>query len=255
MKVFTSIAPVEPKDNMFLLFPISTWEFLISCVTAIGGLIALIIAVSTYLRNSKSGRESQARLVYSSIVEIRHFNAGVSFVPLAINGTSTTTGAATIVPKKLGGMLWESVVPVCQAKILVHNKSQELIGPVKVQMINVGNGKVWETFSVLLGTVEPNSSYEVEFVWENEAFPGQFGLLPTIIFRDSNSAWWRRKGSEPIEKVHEDPENSTLTPWERAIAAKRAEELGWAPSPEPKVSVQARIHRLLRKLKGKSPIP
>lgn len=255
MKNFLEILSEDRLKILFWCLPQATWEFILNIATAIGGLVALVIAVSTYLRNSKAKREAQARLVYSKIEIINTFDKDKEFLPTAPGGISTSTGAATYSSNRLGGFLWNSVIPVYQAKVLVCNKSEELIGPVKVQMVNSGNGKTWETFSIIIGTIEPNSNSEVEFVWENEVFPNRFGLQPTIIFRDSNSSWWRRMGSEPIEKVHNDPENSRPTPWEREISAKRAQAIGWGSTPEPRLPFNVKCNRFLRKMKGKPPIP
>lgn len=255
MKTLSEICNTDQLKIFIWCQPLATWEFILNIATAVGGLVALFVAVSTYLRNSRTKREAQARLVYSKIEIINTFDKDKQFLPLTHGGISTSTGAAAISNNRLGGFLWSSVLPVYQVKVIVCNKSEELIGPVKVQMINSGNGKTWNTFSILIGTIEPNTNSEVEFVWENDVFPNQYGLMSTIIFRDSNSSWWRRKGSDPIEKVHNDPENSCYTPWERELSAKRAEALGWIPSQEPRLPFRVKYNRLLRRLKGKPPIP
>jgi hypothetical protein len=122
-------------------------------------------------------------------------------------------------------------------------------------MVNVGRKQIYETFSIQAGMIEPGADHVVSFVWPNADHPGQPGLGTTVIFRDASGSWWRRHLSEPIEAVHDDPENAAYTPTERAGWAENARAMGLEPTPEPKLPWRVRWHRFVRARRGKSPIP
>jgi hypothetical protein len=67
--------------------------------------------------------------------------------------------------------------------------------------------------------------------------------------------WWRRRLAEPIEAVHNDPENAAPLPAERAQYEANARAHGIVPSPEPKVPLRARLHRFWRKRRGQTSVP
>jgi hypothetical protein len=234
------------------------WDALRNWLATIGGLAALFIAANTYRRNIKFKREEQARLVYSRLTHVEFHDPGTEF-PMLPNEAKigTMSSGTTIVmpsdPNEKAHNL--ALVPVIQVTAIVHNGSKELIGPVKVQMVNAGLDKIWDTFSIQVDAVEPESDYVVDFVWPNDVHPGQPGLATTLLFRDASGQWWRRHKAEPIERVHDDPENTRYTPTERAQWAAVAAAMGLEPSQEPQPPRRVRWHRYWRKRAGKTPVP
>jgi len=103
--------------------------------------------------------------------------------------------------------------------------------------------------------IDPDSDFVVEFVFPNPDHPKQPSIGTTVIFRDAVGAWWRRHLAEPIEFVHDDPENSSPTPTEREDYATNARAMGIEPSPTPVITMRVRWHQARRKSQGKSPIP
>jgi hypothetical protein len=239
------------------------WDSWRNWLATIGGLIALSIAALTYRRNVRLKREEQARLVYSKMIDVSHHDQGATFSMLP-NGASQGNGSPFmgIIPnpdpsdphKSLGVAL----APLIQATVIIHNGSKELIGPARVQMVNGGNGKVWDQFSISVGAIDPETDYVVDFTWLNEFHPGQPSLATTVIFRDASGQWWRRHRAEPIERVHNDPENVGMTPPERKAFRAYQESIGIEKAnlvPEPRPSLRVRWHRYWRTRRGKSPIP
>lgn len=237
-------------------------------VAAIGTSLAFIVAAVSYARSVKVRREEQARLVYSKVIDVKHYKAGTELELLPngakrgalIGGGRTWTFAVPSSPdEKLRDV---ALAPVIQLTAVVHNGSKELIGPAKVQVVNIGRNNMgrkttYDTFSVIVDVVDPESDYVVAFSWPNvDHAAGEPSLGTTLLFRDASGQWWRRHRAEPIEAVHDDPENAAGTPAERAgWAANVRAILGREPSPEPKVPLRARWHRFWRKRRGKSPIP
>lgn len=215
---------------------------------------AFAVAARSYSRNVKQRKEEQARLVYSKVLMQRHFGGGETFDPLPDESKIGIRGGGSII------MFNETrkevaVEPIIQLTVAVHNGSKELIGPAKLQVINKGRGQRYEDFAALIGVIDPESEYVVNFIWPNLDHPGQPSLDATLIFRDASGQWWRREMAEPIEAVHADPENFSPTKTELAQSADNARKMGLTPSPPSRVPVRARFHRGIRRLRGKTPIP
>lgn len=241
-------------DWFFGLLTPDQWDALRNWLATIGGIIALLIAANTYRRNVRIRREEQARLVYSRVDEVTFHEAGADFPMSDKAGVGSGSGVAISPTSTPGHGRWLAGSPAIQVIAVVHNGSKELIGPVKVQMVNGGNGSIWDTFSIQLGAVEPESDKYFEFTWLNDFHPGQPSLETTVLFRDASGQWWRRHLAEPIERVHDDPENAAHTPAERAGWARNAHAMGLEPSPEPKVPLQVRWHRY-RRQRREAPYP
>lgn len=169
--------------------------------------------------------------------------------PLAIPGRQSVRRARQCEPAH-----YLATVPVMQLTAVIHNGSKELIGPVKIQVVNTGARRVYDS-SISFGPVEPESDYRVNFTIPNDVHPGQPSLGTTLIFRDASGQWWRRHLAEPIEAVHDDPENTSPTRPERAAYARNALSMGIEPSLEPAPSMRVRWHRFWRKRRRKSAAP
>lgn len=232
---------------------------------AVGASAAFIVAALAYRGSVKLRREEQARLVYSKVMEAKCHEAGVGLEPLPhgakIGNTRGPgiTGTAFAIPSSPSDEAAREIalVPVIQLTACIRNGSKELIGPAKVQVVNRGRKTTYDTFSVIVDVVDPESDYVVNFVWPNVDHPGEPSLGTTLLFRDSSGQWWRRHLAEPIEAVHDDPENAAYTSAERATGAANLRALGIEPAPDasPKVPLRARWHRFWRKRRGKSPTP
>jgi len=234
------------------------WDALRNWVSALVGLGALMVALRTYRRSVRLRREEQARLVYSKLTAVSFHNVGETF-PVLPDGVETgyTAGGANVVPR--GDSMSEpamlAVEPAIRLTIGIHNGSKELVGPVKVQVINTGLDSAIDGVAMILGAVDPESTKQVNFVFANPVHPGQPGLAARVVFRDSSGRWWCRHMSEPIESVHDDPENAAMPKVHRDDSARRALSMGLTPSPEPKVLLGVRWHRFWRARRGKTPIP
>jgi hypothetical protein len=250
-------------DWIFGLLQPAQWDALRNWLATAGGLIALLIAANTYRRNVRVKREEQARLVYSKFIHVEHRYPGDEF-PILMNDARVGNGSPGyqhLSSRNPATGKWDlalAIAPLIQTTVIIHNGSKELIGPARVHMVNGGDLTVWDAFSIQVAEVEPESDYVVEFIWVNETHPGQPPLATTLLFRDASGQWWRRLRSEPIERVHNDPENGTLPPKERAAARRQQEAMGIPEEDrvkEPKVGARARWHRMLRRWQGKNPIP
>ena len=225
--------------------------------------LAVIVAALSYWRSVQVRREAQARLVYSQVSELGFHDAGERLDLLPDGAKIGVPGGGThfVLPSNGDDAHLLTVQPVAQLTAVIHNGSKELIGPAKLQVVRYfsrGRGKTYETyqdFAALIDVIPPESEYEVAFTFPNEAQPGQPSLSTTLLFRDASGQWWRRFRAEPIEAVHDDPENDEATPAERATYAANARAAGYSPTPELTVPLRTRWHRLMRRARGKSPIP
>lgn len=235
------------------------WDEIRNWLSAVGGLVALLIAANTYRRNVRIKREEQARLVFSKMTDIHHYDVGAQF-PILANHAQQGNGSAAVqvIQNEFGDTAHLALTPVMQATVVIHNGSKELIGPVRVQIVDAGLKIIRDDFSISVGSVDPETDLPIEFVWENNHHPGLPAVATTLIFRDASGQWWRRHRSEPIERVHADPENEGPTPVERVGIREYQKAIGlsetdWIKEPQP--SLHVRLHRLARQLRGKSRLP
>jgi len=239
-------------------FTVDHLDALRNWVGTIGGVVALTIAARTYRRNVRVRSEEQARLVYSGLTHAVHHGVGAMLEMLPNDARVGGRGGGTtiVTPTSPDEKAYElALVPVIQVTAVIHNRSKELIGPAKIQLVNSGLDRIYDTFSVNLNAVEPETDYIVDFVFPNDVHPGSPSLATTLLFRDASGQWWRRHRADPIERVHDDPENNAWTPAERAGWDSNVRAMGREPSPEPELLWRVRWHRFLRGRRGQRPIP
>jgi hypothetical protein len=246
---------MESQGSWFSHITAGSWP---DWVAAVFTSLAFMVAAVSYARSVKVHRESQARLVYSKVTETEHHLPGTSFELLAHGARigKTCPGMEIESPTAIGTKArGRAISPIMQVTAVIHNGSDELIGPTKLQIVNVGLKSVYDEFAHVLNAIEPKSEYIVNFMIHNPVHPSQPSLGSTLLFRDASGSWWRRHLAEPIEAVHNDPENAAPTPTERSIYAANAIALGGEPTPDPEVPWGARWHRFWRRRRGKSPTP
>lgn len=249
-------------DEFFGLLTPAQWETWRNWVTTIGGLVALTIAANTYRRNGNLKREEQARLVYTELTSvIEHWEGGTFPIMHDEAVVASFNGAMQFVRDSNGETTGEGLAEerLIQATIRIHNNSKEMIGPIRVQLTYIRNE--WAgTPGLNLGTVAPETNLEVVLIGNNEAPIGQFTMRPRLLFRDASGVWWNRDGTEPIKRVHNDPENPVASDImnirsgnERLIHlgnGRRSDQ-----SRAVRVPLSAHWHRLGRRLRGKPSIP
>lgn len=229
-------------------------------IAAAGTSLAFVVAAFAYRRDVKVRRQSQARLVYSKLVDYETFHVG-TIIPTLPDGAVQGCNAAGTVELVFsdnpdGTAVLRTTAPAIRVVIDVHNLSDELIGPAKIQVVDAGRNAILNDFCCLTGVIEPHSTYRCDFVFQNDRYPaGEPSLGTTVIFRDATGGWWRRHLSDLIEAVHDDPENGAFTPAQREQWAANARAFGSTPTPEPFISRRVRWHRYWRRRRGLSPIP
>lgn len=224
---------------------------------AIGTTAAFLVAALAYRQSIFLRKESQARLVYAKITHIADFAPGETVDPLPNDAQIGNGSTALLYQHDASGITTPiAVKPAIQVTLKVHNGSDELISPIKIQMVDLGSRRVLDdTCIVTNGPVEPGTDYIVAFTIENNHYPGSPSIGVKILFRDATGRWWSRYQADPVEEVHDDPENYTYTPTERKLMAANARSMGLTPSPEPKLSWPVRLQRFKRRVRGKRPIP
>lgn len=224
---------------------------------AIGTSSAFLVAGVSYRRDVKRRRESQARLVYANVLHHVDHVPGDAF-PILAHDARIGGGNAAVqyVHRGPGDSDYIALEPLSALTVAVHNGSDELIWPARVRAFELRRPP--HDFVVSAGPVEPHSEYVVELLCRNVHHPGSPSLGVTVIFRDSSGRWWKRSQWEPIERVHDDPE-SAYTREQQQQAHLTALALGLIDQlPEPKaekVPFRLRWHRLMRRMRGKDPIP
>lgn len=226
-------------------------------VAAVGTSLAFLIAAVSYFRSTRNGREAQARLVYSTFLDIKTYEAGEE-APIMLPGAKIAGGEGMVIVPSPPGVESRSkaIAPVIRAAVRVHNGSDELMGPAKIQLYDTGHKKLFDRVTMFTGPIEPHSDYVVDLSIINEIHPNQPSLGMVTIFRDSSNRWWKRHQSEAIERIHDDPNNMSDSAAERAGRERNLKMAGLPGlDPEPKPPLRVRLHRLWRQVRGKTPIP
>ncbi|SOD71668.1 hypothetical protein SAMN05892883_1157 [Jatrophihabitans sp. GAS493] len=189
------------------------------------------------------------------MTDVTFHEQGVA-LPIKTPGLIVSGTAAIVPPGTMTTLASEfTLKPAVQMTITIYNGSPELVGPVKVRVVNNGLREVLEDFAFVFASIRPTSEESVTFTFPWTQAPGQPSLGSTIVFRDSSGTWWRRHLVEPIERVHADPENGSLPKAMRDQFAANAAAMGSEPTPEPRVSWRTRLARRVRTIRGESGIP
>lgn len=223
-------------------------------IAAIGTSLAFVIAAVTYFRSTRDARAAQARLVYGKITEIRFFKTGEELPLFGASGAEIGTGEGQEFRVGRAPLATQAVIHVV---VRVHNGSNELMGPVKVQLWDIGLRKPMERVTLTLDQIEPGSDDIGEMTVINEHAPaGEPGVGLVLVYRDSSRRWWKRQEMEPIERIHEDPQTMAETADQRAQRANVAKAFGLgAIEPLPRITPAVRWHRFWRRMRGKQPVP
>lgn len=242
-------------DWFFELLLPAQWDALRNWLATIGGLVALVIALVTYSSNARVRRESQARLVYGTVDYQGAFSADTALS--AADNHAVEVGLTKVVKSVDRYSLMEQTEYVTlsdgmTARVAVHNESQELIGPVKVQLADASNGEIWDRVSARIQVIEPSSTGHASLSWSTPWLGAGSDLLVILSFRDSSGRWWQRFGTLPIESIHDDPVNTGITQHERQM--RSLDPWDWTLPPEPHLTLAVRWHRLMRKLRHKKPL-
>jgi hypothetical protein len=130
-------------------------------VAAIGTSLAFVVAAFAYRRKVKVRRESQARLVYSKLVDYETFHVGAILPMLAEGAVQSCNEPGTVEfvfsdDPDVKAVL-RTTAPAIRVVIDVHNLSDELIGPAKIQVVDAGCDAILNDFCCLTSAIEPQN--------------------------------------------------------------------------------------------------
>jgi len=181
------------------------WDAIRNWVTLVVGATAAIVALSTFIANSRTRRRAQARLVYAKSVgssmvrEESTFFIGVTQVGAIEDGMMASSGEREDV--RPGGAIGQYRAVDRTGSVThveVHNRSDELIGPVRVRIKREGVSARSNKTVAVIPILEPNSETRVYVGWTHgEKRPDH---EPVIDFRDASGQWWQRDAASPIRK-------------------------------------------------------
>jgi hypothetical protein len=187
-------------DLFFGLLTAKQWESWRGWLTTLGGLVAVIIALVTYIRNVRIKNEEQARKIYAEAGRGISAPAGEFFAAQRVLfaahpdvGRWETHGNLKQIRTK---------VDHDEFVIRVKNMSDEIIGPVLVGVLHRQHNHSDRSMSLRFSVVKPG-----EDGVERVALPALTttrGVLPTVTvtFRDSGGRWWSRTETDPIRRAN-----------------------------------------------------
>lgn len=168
-------------------------------ITALTTVAAVAVAAITYVRSVRIRRQAQARLVYAKIVKAEFVEPGHRHL-LGSSVMEWNLGAAEFDPAaKQSTFIFSRRSAIYT--VAVTNGSDELIAPVRVELLDWGQKKFLQNQRMDFGKVEPRQTVEMAIVFADSWYPNQPGLDPRVIFRDSSGRWWQRLSTEPIRGV------------------------------------------------------
>jgi hypothetical protein len=187
------------------------WETTRNWLGTAGGLIALLFAARTYVRDVKNKREEQARLVYSSL------NRTFTYAPDEVysqrtNGAQANDNSSGIHefdhwdPEDPKHAYVRATQPLLEFVTVIHNKSEELIGPVRIQIISRLDSHPLPGFSASIDVIEPDTDFVIGLTRGTESADVLPVCVGTMIdFRDGSGQWWHRRLGDPIAPLRSDP--------------------------------------------------
>ncbi len=135
--------------------------------------------------------------------------------------------------------------PVIHVTAVIHNGSEELIGPATIQLVDAGENRIWDDVSIEVETIDPKGDYVVNLVLPSESSSAIPSVESTVTFRDASGYRWRRHRSDPVERLRSAA--GKQGPGPRQQSNDIQEKL------KPQGAIQGlglRLRRLLRKWRG-----
>lgn len=213
--------------NFFDLEPGTQAEW----IGAIGTALGFAVAAGGYLWSVLRTRKAQARRVYAHIEKAELREAG------SVDQTLDTQLEAGIIvrvhPESVSDYVGSPDGPMrrylnnaIRLVVKIHNGSDEIMGPMRVELVDQAASQLFDFPTIPVGRVEPGDSVFVLLVLQDTWRPRVPKLRPRIVFRDSSGKWWHRYDSEP---VHSAP-RVIVEP--TSPAEQLARELRWKRSPD-----------------------
>lgn len=173
-------------------------------VGALGTSAAFLVAAFAYAGDVRRRRWAQARLVYVRLEYLTSHETSAT-VPILDRGVrprgTDVEGVELPTRGGRGKLIVDAAAAVTAA---IHNGSDELIGPAIVRAVGrTLPGVPWD-FEVSAGSVDPHSEVLADLLCSNPHHPGAPPNLELeVTFRDSAGRWWRRRGTEPVERARD----------------------------------------------------
>ncbi|WP_160073399.1 hypothetical protein [Pseudoclavibacter sp. 8L] len=173
---------------------------------AIGTVAAFGIAAAGYFWSVRRAREAQARRVYAHVDDLvchreREFVDTGQFIR---GGESDTAYSEHLSwepgEDRHGNSIRHYSTPIVACHVKLSNGSDEIMGPIRVDLVDPISGSLVRDGSSEVRRLEPLGSLIRVMVIEDE-WSGRPPLKARIVFRDSSGTWWHRYESEPIQRA------------------------------------------------------
>ena len=165
----------------------------------------IITARGSYKSSVKDKHEAQARLVYPRLVSVDFVDKGTPIMNIGEGGSLQGSGHSPMLddnnePVKT---TQEERVYFCLG---VVNNSKELVGDIRLHVVDRATGKDHESAWTWTDVVDPETSYEYSVILVNkEWLDRSYSLTSKVTFRDSGGTYWSRVGSDPIVEIEKPP--------------------------------------------------
>lgn len=189
-------------DVFFGMLPAAGWDAIRGWLTTLGGLVAVILALFTYMRNVRIKNEEQARKVYAESRDAFGSTKGASY---------QASRPIFLAHPEVGKWKWRggefhitTLVDHREFVITVKNMSDEIIGPGGIRSVHPYPGEPDKIMTATFEVIKPNGDETWVMAVPAQASKVSFSPSVTVIFRDSGGRWWSRTETDPI-KHSQDP--------------------------------------------------
>jgi len=167
-------------------------------IEAVVTAVAVCVATVSLLLEVNRRRRAQARLVYASEVYSDRTPAGENLT-FEQQWVVCGVGDYELDRGPTGHTILGVKEDMLRFDVVVHNRSEELIGPVQFQgPADSMPPSGWINVTI---AIEPHDSVHVVFL-RRPFNPAEMPPIDfTIAFRDSDGKWWKRDGIEPIHRI------------------------------------------------------
>jgi hypothetical protein len=204
-----TIAPFPVDIVSFDWGSVAEWVTALAAVLALIGAIVSValsaqankITATAYKTDVLEREQAQARFVYALTDEVQLFSPGDTFNvgDGVLAGTVNGDAAVMVSPG-----LWQANRTTIAAKVTVYNRSQEMIGPLKVSLYEKKTGEPIGSMSMgasdAAPPLQPGGSVSYRLAMD---CPNFVEARADLHFRDSSGRWWRRRDYDPIERSDE----------------------------------------------------
>jgi hypothetical protein len=205
----STVAPFPVDIVSFEWGSVAEWVTALAAVLALAGAVWSVvlsaqankITAVAYKTDVLEREQAQARFVYALTDEVKLHQPGDTFRVGDDVLAGTVNGDAAVMTSP---GVWTANRPTIAAKVTVYNRSEEMIGPIRISLYNKTTGEPIGAMSMGASAtsppLQPGGTISYRLAMDSPTF---VEARADLRFRDSSGRWWHRRDYDPIERDEE----------------------------------------------------